>query len=960
MPPPPPGGSNADAASQGGWSEPGQATGPASPSQPIPNTARYILGLLLGRGGMGAVHSARDVALGRDVALKAVLPELAGNEMAQARLAREAAITSRLDHPGIVSVHDAGHLPDGRPFYTMRLVRGQTLARAAADNHHPDARRQLVRHVLAAAEALAAAHGAGIVHRDVKPSNILIGVHGETQLADWGLATPMPAAASRWPDLPEAGERGVVGTHAYMAPEQARGDPPDPRHDVWSLGKTLAEVVGGSAGLPPELAAIVDRATVATANQRYPDAGAFAADLLRWFEGRRVHAYAYSRSELLRRAVQAYRLSIVVGVAGVLAFTTASGVGLWRTNQSLDRALFAEVEANNNLADLQLEQAVAATLSGAREPAERLALQALRHRDDPLARGVFAAFGRAERPKLLESGSAPACDWYTLAAEADWLICGKEQSISRLDGGTQVWQVAIDAVGAVIRQDVVVVWDTLGNSTAIDVRTGAIRETQAFFASDWVAQVEPRHTWTDDGFLPLPGHPPSTCTDQLRVTATAENRLAALCADGTLLLGTADGVVTQRVPTALMGDHVAASLAWVPSGDLLAGSIRGQIHILDGKAGEQRAVTATGLGTLSGIRVSKNGRYAALSGTLGGISLFDIESAAIVGVLPAERPRSLAFTDEGLAVIDRQWRIWSVPSGSPAIIRTNAGLADVAVAPDGLHVALSGGDGVITRANVRDGTTTQFRLGDRVVKAAIFPPAGGDLVATGMGSPFLQMWRATGAVEPVRGARQFRRLVWTKHTFVGVDLDAGVYVWPDLGGTPTVFGAGRRFIDAESDAGSAYVLDAVGSLERVTPGGLEFVVNFGDAWAFSIRGPVMVAAADAGIVVRKGTTTVRLATQPDSIIDVALSADGTRVAAAGLLGLVYVWDVASGERIGVLPGHSERVVALEFLPNGDLVSASWDRTARIWSLATLTAPLETVAADVDLAWGSPTIPAKGR
>lgn len=940
-----------EAPSQGGWSEPGVAVDRSAAATPITDTPRYTLGLLLGRGGMGAVHSARDAALGREVALKAVLPELSGNAIAQARLAREAAITSRLDHPGIVSVHDAGHLPDGRPFYTMRLVRGQTLARAAADAQGPEARRQLVRHVLAAAEALAAAHDAGIVHRDVKPTNILIGLHGETQVADWGLSTPMPAAVARWPDLPEGSERGAVGTHAYMAPEQARGAAPDPQHDVWSLGKTLAEVVGGGEPLPPELAAIVDRATIATSDARYPDAGAFAADLLRWFEGRQVHAYSYSRSELLRRAVRAYRLPIVVGAAGLLAVGIASVVGVWRTNQSLHRALRAEQEANDNLADLQLEQAVVATRAGAREPAERLALQALRHRDDPLARGVFAAFGRAERPKLLTTAAVPPCDWFAMPAGGDWMICGDESGVTRMSENTPVWRTPLNAVGAVIRDGVVLAWDAIGTSTALDAATGAIRETRSFFTEDWLAQVEPRHPWTGSTFLPLPGGRASTCRDQLRVATIEGNRLAALCSDGTLLLGNRDGVVDRRVPTALVGDHVAASLAWTPTGLLLAGSLRGQLYILDGETGEQRATTPTELGTLSAIRVSEDGRFAALSGTLGGVAVLRIDSAAVVGVVPAERPRAFAFSDDGLVVVDTQRRTWMLPVGSPALIRTNAGLADVAIDPAGSVVALSGGDGVITRADLRDGSTSQVHLGDRVVKAAAFSPDGTDLIVTGMGAPWLSRWSGNGPANALHSARPLRRLVWTNESVVGVDLDAGVYVWPDPHGIPQLYAADRRFIDAEVDGSTAYVLDTAGRIEKVTSAGLEPFADVGDSWAIDVRGASIAIASQTEIKLRGPDGNRSLPTPGDPAIDVALSADGTRVAAAGLLGVVYVWDVATGNLLGVLPGHLERVVSLEFLPDGDLVSASWDRTARVWELDALTAGIETLESDVEQAWG---------
>ncbi len=213
--------------SHGGWSDDGDAVaGP--PPAPIDPSERYVVGARLGAGGMGVVHAARDRALGRDVALKVLRPDQGADPRTGARLAREAALTSRLDHPGVVTVYDAGRLPDGRAFYSMRLVRGRTLADAVADAPDASARRRLVRAVLAAAEAGAAAHDSGIVHRDLKPSNILLGPHGETQVADWGLAMPVPAAAARWADLPALTASGPVGTPGFAAPEQTAGADPDP------------------------------------------------------------------------------------------------------------------------------------------------------------------------------------------------------------------------------------------------------------------------------------------------------------------------------------------------------------------------------------------------------------------------------------------------------------------------------------------------------------------------------------------------------------------------------------------------------------------------------------------------------------------------------------------------------------------------------------------------------------
>ncbi|MEY3209799.1 MAG: hypothetical protein RIT28_280, partial [Pseudomonadota bacterium] len=140
-----------------------------------PGAERYQVGNVLGEGGMGRVSVAQDAHLGRDVALKELHPNLRHHPDAAARLQHEDWITAQLDHPGVVAVHDAGQLGDGRPFYTMRLVRGRTLAAALAEAEDLTARLRLMRPLLAVCEAVAYAHACGVVHRDLKCANVLLG-----------------------------------------------------------------------------------------------------------------------------------------------------------------------------------------------------------------------------------------------------------------------------------------------------------------------------------------------------------------------------------------------------------------------------------------------------------------------------------------------------------------------------------------------------------------------------------------------------------------------------------------------------------------------------------------------------------------------------------------------------------------------------------------------------------------
>ena len=179
---------------------------------------------------MGTVYRARDRRLARDVALKVMnAPAPAPGEVE--RMRDEARILARLEHPGIVPVHDLGTLPDGRLFYVMKLVRGRRLDEATASAALP-ARLRIFERIC---DAVAFAHAQGVVHRDLKPENVMVGPFGEVLVLDWGVAKRL--------DVPGAPEREgtVLGTPGYMPPEQARGemDRIDERADVYALGAML-------------------------------------------------------------------------------------------------------------------------------------------------------------------------------------------------------------------------------------------------------------------------------------------------------------------------------------------------------------------------------------------------------------------------------------------------------------------------------------------------------------------------------------------------------------------------------------------------------------------------------------------------------------------------------------------------------------------------------------------------
>jgi serine/threonine protein kinase len=245
---------------------------------------RYELVRELGRGGMGVVYEVRDRELERNVAMKVVEKEWRA----------EARIIAALEHPGIVPVHDAGTLPDGRLYYTMKLVRGLRLDVWGSENHGLTERLRLFARVC---EPVAFAHANGVVHRDLKPENVMVGEFGAVLVMDWGIVG--------------------VGTPGYMAPEQTRGEVVDARSDVHALGALLAFLLRGDA-IPRPLGAVIVRAMAGDPAARYPDAQAIADDVLRFLDQEPVSAYRENVMERAGRWLTRHRALVTLMAAYIV------------------------------------------------------------------------------------------------------------------------------------------------------------------------------------------------------------------------------------------------------------------------------------------------------------------------------------------------------------------------------------------------------------------------------------------------------------------------------------------------------------------------------------------------------------------------------------------------------------------------------------------------------------------
>jgi serine/threonine-protein kinase len=277
---------------------------------------RYALGELLGRGGMAEVRKGTDTRLGRTVAVKRLRTDLASDNTFQARFRREAQSAASLNHPAIVAVYDTGEVPAGdgsgvsQPYIVMEYVAGRTLRDILREGRKilPERALEISSGVLS---ALDYSHRAGIIHRDIKPGNVMLTPSGDVKVMDFGIARAMSDASSTMTQT-----AAVVGTAQYLSPEQARGEAVDSRSDVYSAGCLLYELLTGrppfigdspvavayqhvreqaappsdhDTDLPPEIDAIVMKSLAKRVEDRYQSAAAMRGDIERYLAGHTVH-----------------------------------------------------------------------------------------------------------------------------------------------------------------------------------------------------------------------------------------------------------------------------------------------------------------------------------------------------------------------------------------------------------------------------------------------------------------------------------------------------------------------------------------------------------------------------------------------------------------------------------------------------------------------------------------------
>lgn len=376
---------------------------------------RYVILRPHAKGGLGQVSVALDQELNREVALKEIQEKYADRPDSRERFVLEAEVTGGLEHPGIVPVYGLGQYDDGRPFYAMRFIRGDSLKEAIAAFHQPDnpnrrdpgARqlelRKLLGRFIDVCNAIEYAHSRGVLHRDLKPGNVMLGKFGETLVVDWGLAkvvgrkdayageaTLRPSSALSSSGQTLAGS--AVGTPAYMSPEQAAGrlEELGPTTDVYSLGATLYHVLTGTQpfkGSTHEVLSQVQKGTFLRPRQvapktntaleaiclkamslnavdRYATPRALADDIEHWLADEPVTALPETRVQRLARWVRRHRAWAQAAAVLLVLVSIVSIVAALVVNRAREQELAARIEADNALVAEQAAKSQALRMFG--------------------------------------------------------------------------------------------------------------------------------------------------------------------------------------------------------------------------------------------------------------------------------------------------------------------------------------------------------------------------------------------------------------------------------------------------------------------------------------------------------------------------------------------------------------------------------------------------------------------
>jgi hypothetical protein len=931
---------------------------------------------------MGRVWLGHDRRLQRTVALKEPLDGPDG--LAARMLWREAALTARMEHPGVVQVFDVIPGDDG-PIFVMERVDGSPLD-ALLEVADTDAatRALLLDRLVEVCATVAHAHRLGLVHCDLKPSNLMIPREGHARVLDWGLAT----ALQPLPGLPEApADRG--GTAGWMAPERDGAAAPRPAWDVWSLGAMLHRVVWGQgveagesarARVSPDLAAIVRRACEGEPGRRYPDAAALHHDLVNWRAGRRVAAMHYPAWRLALRLMVQWRAPLSAALLAVVGAMTGLAWNTRLARQAEARALdaLARAEAEEGVArqarahaetqEARARSAVADQLTErAREALERrdtaqaltLAREALTLGPHPDAAGVVALAAAMPMLPILDRlpipdhclDAHPGPEWGTL-------FCLAYDHLERWDQGLRTWQTDLEIPqdlrpepqpdGALHlhvlngRNELVVVDAHTGTPVRVDTRPGPF--------------VDPAraHALLLDGSGLRDGTPPVVpCDGRTEVMIRlADGGWLATCGTEGAWERRPDG---RRVHHPFFAGESLSVLLARGSSSPLVGTTSGRIAPLD--ASQPGHLLG---GPVRGLLAIPGTPWLAVWDELGAAQILDHDRLTWVATLPERFRRLWVRQGQGegtgvrlVGVMGRTLTLLAVPASLPRWRQESAhGLASLALAPDGVVWTTDGGGGLTRIPPGLPGVVQRETPLQAVAKSVAVAHDGSAVWMSGIDAWGMRRVEDPAALDPTVASwgtapRSVRRLALPAgDQAVWIDYGPGLRTLP-RNQPPTVDQPGvplwgdDTFTDLDM-APSGRCLLAVGTRVVRLCAPIQGPVPPLEAWAAEVlaEGTWRTGAVgDDGRAVAVGPEGARrwdgwrpgeapterpMTWVPEgTVLDVLLV--GRRLVAGDIEGRVTVWDIDTGDLLARWQAHRGRVSALEALGDGSVVvSAGWD------------------------------------
>jgi eukaryotic-like serine/threonine-protein kinase len=851
--------------------------------------------------------AAEDVRIGRRVAVKQVLDASAATVK---RFEREAKVTARLQHPGIVPIYEMGRWSDGTPFYVMRLVDGITLHEAVLSRPTLAERLALLSAMIAATEAVAFAHDNDVIHRDLTPRNILVGAHGDTVVIDWGLAKDLSNRRDEVvdgspyrdkqvaPELTHAG--AVIGTARFMSPEQAIGQPVDKTGDVYALGAVLYHLITAEppyasvesahaleavrGGPPPalesiephvprDLASIARRAMAREPAQRFADAGELARELRRFQTGLVVESHHYSRAERARRWLRKRRALAIAAVSAIVVAGVIGGLALSRVLAERSRAEQGERSAITQRETAERTSNALLIEQGRQELLRGEKLRALAYLDEAYRRGADSIALRV------------------LLADATRELAAFERRVP---------------CGSIVR-GIVVTADETHAAAACGDRAVIWRISDGHP----VATLGP----IPDGFAGI-----SFIAADRRVLTWGAAGLRTWDATTGALQLTLDGAVTVN----------AAAL---PDGSLITGSDnKGTFSIWSGATGERRRTVDTGFGAMVRVTVIPEQR-AVLAGdpVTGKAGLYDLETGEVRAAEVFGRVFNGDVNGNLLVTCGREVRIWNLATREQTVF---PGHADAALS---CHFSRDGSRLLTTSA---DGTARLWEVPSRRVVRTV---THGGLVADGgfVGSSYfatagawdgnVKVWNAAGALlasfynahdrtHPRFAFAAGRMLIGTDEgdvvirritTPIGTEFDA-----PAGEQAVPVNDIGTRVVTGTANGPDARLWDVTTRRSIV----------FSEVAAMANAGGRVVTASKDGTVrasaVEQMTELRRFKLSAEGS-NLRLSRDGRRLL-VDVAGVPEIWDIDSGTQLWRLEGRNGGALDR----TGQLVAA-WSNNQRI-------------------------------